>query len=64
MNDNIAEPDQQVLFVIDGPDEDGCVWIGSREGDPYVWSQNLGPVIKVAEVLGQWLASFHDEKRL
>ena len=25
-------PDQEALFEIEGPDEDGCVWIGSPEG--------------------------------
>ena len=40
-------PEQEALFQIEGPDEDGCVWICSSEG----------PRNKVAEVLSRWLAS-------
>lgn len=58
------EPEQEALFEIEGPDEDGCVWIGSREGDPHVWSQNLGPASKVVEALSQWPASIDDAERL
>ena len=48
------ETEQEALFYIEGPDEDGCVWIyGASTGDP--WAQNLGPADKVAEVLAQWL---------
>lgn len=43
-------------FTIEGPDEDGCVWIYSA-GGPHVWGQNLGPPVKVAEVLSEWLGS-------
>ena len=50
------EPGQDALFQIEGPDEDGCVWICSAEGRD-VWCQNLGPRDKVAEVLSQWLGS-------
>ena len=50
------EPAQEALFNIEGPDEDGCVWICSAEGR-HVWCENLGPVAKVAEVLSQWLGS-------
>jgi hypothetical protein len=59
MNDG---PEQDALFYIEGPDEDGCVWIyGASAGDP--WAQNLGPADKAAEVLSQWLASIdHEEK--
>jgi hypothetical protein len=53
MND---EPEQDALFQIEGPDEDGCVWACSAEGRD-VWCQNLGPAAKVAEVLLQWLGS-------
>ena len=45
------EPDQEALF-----DEDGCVWACSPAGR-HVWSQNLGPVAKVAEVMPQWIGS-------
>jgi hypothetical protein len=55
MNDN-HELEQDALFQIEGPDEDGCVWICSA-GGPEVWCQNLGPAAKVAEVLSGWLGS-------
>lgn len=47
-------PEQGALFCIEGPDEDGCVWICSSKGRD-VWCQNLGPAAKVAEALSQWL---------
>lgn len=50
------EPDQEALFEIEGPDEDGCVWICSAEGRA-VWCQNLGPKEVVAEKLCEWLGS-------
>ena len=53
------EPEQDALFTIDGPDEDGCVWICSTKSD---WCQNLGPRAKVAEVLSQWLGSIDYEE--
>ena len=58
MNDG---PDQEPLFYIEGPDEDGCVWVyGASTKDP--WAQNLGPADKVAEVLSEWLGSIeYDE---
>jgi hypothetical protein len=47
--------DQEALFEIEGPDEDGCVWICSaKAGD---WCHNMGPADKVAEVLSEWLSS-------
>ncbi len=49
-------PKQEALFQIEGPDEDGFVWICSSEGRA-VWCENLGPRKKVAEVLSRWLAS-------
>jgi hypothetical protein len=50
------EPEQEALFYIEGPDEDGCVWIyGANTSDP--WAQNLGPCRKAAEVFSQWLGS-------
>lgn len=52
------EPGQEALFVIEGPDEDGCVWICSPEGRD-VWCQNLGPSAKAAEVMSQWLGSIN-----
>jgi hypothetical protein len=56
------EPEQEALFYIEGPDEDGCVWIyGANTTDP--WAQNLGPRRKVAEVMSQWLGTIdHDDK--
>ena len=50
------EPEQGTLFEIEGPDEDGCVWICSAEGRD-IWCQNLGPNDAAAEKLSQWLAS-------
>jgi hypothetical protein len=42
------EPEQDALFYIEGPNEDGCVWIhGPRSRHP--WTQNLGPRQKVAD---------------
>lgn len=55
------EPEQQALFQIEGPDEDGCVWICSAEGRS-VWCENLGPKAKVAEALSQWLASIDQDE--
>jgi hypothetical protein len=53
------EPEQDALFEIEGPDEDGCVWICSAAGI-HDWCQNLGPRNKVVEVLSQWLASVEE----
>ncbi len=52
------ESEQGALFEIDGPDEDGCVWICSGAGRD-VWCRNLGPRDKVAEVLSQWLGQIN-----
>ena len=52
-------PQQGALFYIEGPDEDGCVWICSADM-PGQWCHNMGPAGKVAEVLSQWLASLDD----
>lgn len=54
-------PEQDALFVIEGPDEDGCVWACSAEGRD-TWCQNLGPQSKVAEVLSEWLASIDHQE--
>ncbi len=48
------ELEQEALFQIEGPDEDGCVWACAPEGGN-VWCQNLGPKEKVVEVFSQWL---------
>ena len=58
-----SESEQDKLFEIEGPDEDGCVWICSTKGEGD-WCQNLGPQDKVAEALFAWLKSigrYHDE---
>ena len=52
------EMEQEALFYLEGPDEDGCVWISSTDAGG--WHHNLGPDNKVAEVLSQWLASLDD----
>ena len=44
------EPEQDALFYLEGPDEDGCVWICSADL-PGQWCHNLGPANKVAELL-------------
>jgi hypothetical protein len=47
--------EQEALFYIEGPDEDGCVWIYSAQAGG--WGHNMGSRDKVAEVLSQWLNS-------
>ena len=49
------DPKQGALFEIEGPDEDGCVWMCSAQGRD-VWCHNLGPKGPTAEVLSRWLA--------
>jgi hypothetical protein len=49
------DPQQEALFYIEGPDEDGCVWISST--DEPGWHHNLGPADKAAEVMSQWLGT-------
>lgn len=54
------EPEQEALFQIEGPDEDGCVWICSPHDQPHehdTWCRNLGPKDKAVEVMCQWLGS-------
>jgi hypothetical protein len=51
--------EQDALFQIRGPDEDGCVWICSSKGRDD-WCRNLGPAEKVVELLSQWIASIDD----
>ena len=48
------DPTLDSLFEIDGPDDEGNVWIVSPEGRN-VWSINLGPQDVVAEVMSDWL---------
>lgn len=51
MNDN-DEQEQAAPFYIEGPDEDGCVWLHAG-----TMTVNLGPKDRVAERLYEWLAS-------
>lgn len=53
-------PEQEALFDIEGPDEDGCVWLCATGGRRDLWCHNLGPGPKVAEKLSQWLAEQDD----
>jgi hypothetical protein len=62
MNDN-DEAEQDALFQIEGPDEDGCVWACSNESRE-VWCRNPGLADKVAEVMSQWLAGYDDGERI
>jgi hypothetical protein len=55
-NGDADGPAQGALFEIEGPDEDGCVWICSSAGRD-VWCRNLGPRDAVAEKLTAWLSS-------
>lgn len=52
-------PGQEALFTLDGPDEDGCVWICATKSD---WCLNLGPRDKVAEALARWLSKNHPQE--
>jgi hypothetical protein len=56
------EHQQEALFYLEGPDEDGCVWICSADL-PGQWCHNLGPAAKVAEVLSEWLATLDKGER-
>lgn len=48
------EPVQEALFDIEGPDEDGCVWLCDENGHR---CHNLGPTDKVVAVMEKWLAA-------
>jgi hypothetical protein len=55
------ESEQEALFELQGPDEDGCVWACSTRGRND-WCEKLGHVSKVAEIMSQWLGSIdYDE---
>ena len=43
-------------FEIEGPDEDGCVWICSPEGRRDLLCHNLGPKDRATEVMFNWHA--------
>lgn len=46
-----GESEQGALFRIEGPDEDGCVWLVFADGEV----RNAGPRGPVAEQCIQWL---------
>jgi hypothetical protein len=48
---------QLAPFCIEGPDENGFVWLNSPVESDEVFSLNLGPVETVAEAMSQWLGS-------
>lgn len=48
------EPANGSLFAIEGPDEEGRVWISSKNVAED-WRRNLGPKESVAETLYSWL---------
>jgi hypothetical protein len=48
------EPKQLALFQIEGPDEDGCVYLRDKED---MWRITLGHKDVVAEAMCQWLRS-------
>lgn len=51
MNDNI-EPEPGALFQIEGPDEDGCMWLLKPDGRT-IERQNLGQVAKVGTAMSR-----------
>lgn len=53
---------QEPLFAIDGPDNEGCVWIRSTAGRGG-WRQNLGPKDDVAKILYRWLGTVDPHHR-
>ena len=44
-------------FCIEGPDQQGFVWLNSPVDSEEVFSLNLGPVETVAGAMSRWLAS-------
>ena len=55
---NMNEP----TFEIQGPDDDGFVWICSPPGRQ-MWCHNIGRTEQAAEVMSQWLGSIEDGER-
>jgi len=53
--------DQGAIFQIQGPDEDGSVWVTLSEG-PEVWRKNLGPAQDVEIVLRDWLWTLDQDR--
>jgi hypothetical protein len=43
------------LFSLEGPDDDGCVWISSKAG--LEWQHNVGRPDEVAMILSKWLST-------
>jgi hypothetical protein len=62
MTDEKRDQPDQAAFEIQGPDDQGLVWICSSEGRD-VWCHNLGPVDQAAEVMAQWLGSIDHQER-
>ena len=61
LNDN-DEAEQDALFQIEGPDDDGCVWACSNEGRE-VWCRNLGPQAGEAQAVGAKPGTARSSKR-
>lgn len=53
--------DDDDMFSLEGPDEDGAVSIVNLNGDGLI--RYLGPADQVAEVLSQWLGSIDHGER-
>lgn len=47
--------EQGALFHIEGPDEDGCVWLHSGN-----YTINLGPKYAVADRFATWLGDIEE----
>lgn len=56
------EPQKGTTYQIQGPDEQGCVWLCDAKG-PEHWCVNLGPVQQAAELMSEWLAQIDYDKR-
>jgi hypothetical protein len=56
------EAENDFGFKIEGPDDDGFVWICSDKGRE-VWCRNLAPVDNAAETMSQWLGSIEYDER-
>jgi hypothetical protein len=52
LSGHVEGNEQGALFEIEGPDEDGCVWLHAG-----ATTVNLGPRDRVAERLQEWLAN-------
>ena len=54
--ENVSDSEQGSLLVMNGPDEDGCVWLVSGKGQHAI-TVNFRPRSAVAEKLADWLAA-------